>query len=126
MDWLIKLFYRLHNRYYYHELFLLDCQIHGSHYYECLPLLQNNAVSVGEEVILHREPNNIHDNFAIEVLTTHHQKLGYVPQKHNRVIAALMDQCCDISAEISEIFTTAWEPITIRIKMRICCANNQD
>lgn len=126
MDWLIKLFYRLRNRYHYHELFLLDCQIHGSHYYECLPLLQNNAVSVGEEVILHREPNNTHDNFAIEVLTTHHQKLGYMPQKHNRVIAALMDQGCDISAEISEIFTTAWEPITIRIKMRIRCTNNQD
>ncbi|MGY0399126.1 MAG: HIRAN domain-containing protein, partial [Ostreibacterium sp.] len=54
---------------------------------------------------------------AIEVWTKKQQKLGYVPKKDNVVIASLMDQHCEVSALIESIFTTAWEPITIKISM---------
>lgn len=79
--------------------------------------MEDNKLSVGEAVILRREPNNAYDNNAIEILTQGGQKLGYVPQKHNSVIAALMDQHCQVSASIESINQTAWEPVSIRIVM---------
>ncbi len=101
------------------ELFLLECQLHGSHYYSCHTLLKEEKLFVGEPVILRREIDNEYDKNAIEILTQHKVKLGYVPKKHNTVIAALIDQNCQIEANISSILATAWEPITITIIMRL-------
>lgn len=101
------------------KLFLLTCRIHGSHYYQCLTLVKKNQLKTGEPLLLRREPDNEYDKHAIEVFTLKQQKLGYLPKHNNQVIAALMDQGCRISAVISSIHTTAWEPVTIRIDM--CC-----
>ncbi len=101
------------------ELFLLECQLHGSHYYGCHKLLKEEKLFVGEPVILRRETDNEYDENAIEILTQNKIKLGYVPKKHNTVIAALIDQKCDIFASIESIFPSAWEPITITIVMRL-------
>lgn len=98
-------------------LFLLECQIHGSHYYDCLKLIKSEQLSVGELLRLRRQPDNEYDKYAIEILTRNGQKLGYVPQKDNRVIAALIDQGCHVTAHIELIVSTAWEPVTIRIMM---------
>lgn len=98
-------------------LFLLECQIHGSHYYDCLKLVKSQQLRVGQRILLRREPSNEYDKSAIEVLTTSRQKLGYVPKNVNQVIATLMDQGCYLTATIEVIHTTAWEPVTIRIIM---------
>ncbi|PID64226.1 MAG: hypothetical protein CR962_01835 [Gammaproteobacteria bacterium] len=76
-------------------------------------------IFAGEPLILRRESDNEYDKNAIEILTKNKVKLGYVPKKHNSVIAALIDQHCDIFASIESILPTAWEPITITIVMRL-------
>ncbi|MBS9781147.1 MAG: HIRAN domain-containing protein [Gammaproteobacteria bacterium] len=101
------------------KLFLLECKIHGSHYYGCHQLLKEEKLFVGEPVILRRETDNEYDKNAIEILTQNKIKLGYVPKKHNTVIASLIDQNCHVCANIESIFPSAWEPITITIVMRL-------
>ncbi len=101
------------------ELLLLECQIHGSHYYDCPKLLKAEKLFVGEPIILRREADNEYDKNAIEILTQHKIKLGYVPKKNNTVIASLIDQGCQVSGNIESIFPTAWEPITITIVMKL-------
>lgn len=100
------------------KLLLLECQIHGSHYYQCLNLVKENKLKKGEQLLLRREPHNEYDNFAIEVYNLDQQKLGYVPKHLNQVIATLMDQRCEITAMISSIFTTEWEPVNIRLYLQ--------
>lgn len=104
-------------------LFLLNSQIHGSHYYDCLQLVKNQQLNVGEVLSLQREPSNEYDEDAIEIYTRQRKKLGYIPKQHNRVIAALMDQNCRISATIQAINTDAWEPVTIRVEMQLPSQN---
>ncbi len=79
------------------RLLLLECRIHGSHYYSCLSLLESGQIHAGDCLHLAREPDNTYDTYAIEVFTAGGEKLGYVPKNHNRVIATLMDQACNLS-----------------------------
>lgn len=102
-----------------HQLLLLACQLHGSHYYDCLTLLENQQLFVGEKLVLHREPTNEYDSYAIEVLSKNGIKLGYIPKKHNQVIATLMDQQCYVTAYIDEIMTTEWEPVSIQVFLHV-------
>lgn len=95
------------------QLLLLSCQIHGSHYYDCLNLLNQSTLHIGERLTLRREPDNGYDSHAIEVLTQQGKKLGYIPKHSNQVIAKLLDQNCHIEAFIDKILTTAWEPVSI-------------
>ncbi len=74
---------------------------------------------MGEPLTLRREPDNQHDSNAIEVLRQDKVKLGYVPKKHNTVIAALIDQHCHIRASIDSINSSAWEPIGIKIVLHL-------
>ncbi len=100
------------------RLLLLECRIHGSHYYSCLSLLENGQIHAGDRLHLAREPDNAYDAYAIEVFTASGEKLGYVPKNHNRVIATLMDQSCRLSASVSHVEAAAWEPVAIRIEWR--------
>lgn len=100
------------------KLLLLECRIHGSHYYDCLPLVKKQLLKKGEPLLLRREPDNQYDSHAIEVFTTDQQKLGYIPKHLNHVVAELMDQQCDIDAVITAIFSVEWEPVTIRVYMQ--------
>lgn len=97
---------------------LLDTNIHGTHYYECGDLLRNYALSVGQELKLVREQDNTHDVFAIAVYTLDDNKLGYVPHRHNRVIANLIDQHLSIKATIVNIVPHAWDPVVIRVYLK--------
>ncbi len=99
------------------KLHLLSCQIHGSHYYDCLRLVNEGTIHPGERLLLKREPSNEYDQYAIEVLTANGYKLGYVPKNHNRVIAELMDQHCIISAVVDSVKSNEWEPVSITITL---------
>lgn len=98
------------------KLHLLTCQIHGSHYYECLNLVQAGKVHKGERLTLKREADNEYDSYAIEVRNSDNIKLGYVPKNHNRVIAELIDQHCHIDAVVKRVVSTDWEPVEITIE----------
>ncbi len=98
------------------NLKLLTCSIHGSHYYDCLELVEAEQIYRGDRLILRREPQNEYDDNAIEVFTQDEQKLGYVPKNNNTVIAALMDQGCDCYALVERVEPEAWDPVSIRIE----------
>ncbi|MPV85322.1 HIRAN domain-containing protein [Ostreibacterium oceani] len=115
--WLTAFWYYISGKKRPREVILLTCQIHGSRYYRALALIQSEQLFVGQALRLRREPSNEFDTHAIEVLTANRQKLGYIPKKHNRVIAALMDQRVPVFAHIDYILTTAYEPITVTIYM---------
>jgi hypothetical protein len=59
-----------------------------------------SQLRTGDPLVLRREPDNPHDEWAIEVLTTSGAKLGYVPRSSNEVIAELLDQGLAVKAEI--------------------------
>ncbi len=99
-------------------LHLLTCNIHGSHYYDCLELVQDEAIHKGERLTLTREPDNEYDEYAIAVSNAQGAKLGYVPKNHNRVIAELMDQQCDIYAVVFSVLSTEWDPVRMTILMQ--------
>lgn len=101
------------------RLLLLECRIHGSHYYACVALVQRGEVQTGDALKLQREPNNDYDKYAIEVFDNKDNKLGYVPKNYNRVIATLMDQGCTVSAVVTAVEASAWEPVCIRIELRL-------
>lgn len=117
MRWFFRLFQKSAPKGLSKTLFLLECKVHGSHYYESLPLIDDGKLRVGEILQLKREPHNEYDANAIEILTQDNIKIGYVPKKNNLILANLMDQRCQLIAHIDNITTTAWEPISIRIVM---------
>lgn len=93
-------------------LFLLDCQVAGMAYYDgdkC-----RDALEVNMKLGLRRQPDNPHDPLAIEILfqpifqTTCKEavKLGYVPRRHNPVLARLMDAGKKLEVRINEIQRT--------------------
>lgn len=101
-----------------YSLFLVKCQIHGSHYYACFEVLKHKQLKQGQTLLLKREPDNEYDRYAIEVLTKRRQKLGYIPKHLNKVIAALMDQDCLVYAVVTAIASEAWEPVTIKVYLQ--------
>lgn len=50
-----------------------------------------NAITPGTELLLYREPDNTHDQWAIAVHLTEEDKLGFVTRFKNETIARLMD-----------------------------------
>ncbi len=71
---------------------------------------------VGEKLHFFREPDNIHDEAAILVMTQNEVKIGYVPQKDNIVFSRLMDAGKLLYGKITEKeMRGAW----LRIKMEI-------
>lgn len=50
-----------------------------------------NAITPGTELLLYREPDNEHDQWAIAVHLTEEDKLGFVTRFKNETIARMMD-----------------------------------
>ena len=59
-------------------------------------------MQVGDVLVLVREPENVHDRFAIRVEWNSHH-IGYVPQRENRDVARLLDQGEKVFARISRL-----------------------
>ncbi len=71
------------------DIMLARMHVAGTHYYEAENVVE--SLSSGQRFSLRREPKNVHDKFAIEVLTTGGHKLGYIPRQYNEIPARLMD-----------------------------------
>lgn len=50
-----------------------------------------DEITPGTELILYREPDNVHDELAIAVYLTENDKLGFITRFKNETIARLMD-----------------------------------
>lgn len=61
-----------------------------------------SEIKVGDALELIREPDNKHDRNAIRV-EWHGHKLGYLPRKENRAVAAAMDAGDRLSARVSSM-----------------------
>ena len=71
------------------DIMLARMHVAGTHYYEAREVAE--GLYRGQRFGLRREPDNAHDEFAIEVLTTEGHKLGYIPRQYNEIPARLMD-----------------------------------
>ncbi|HET7930916.1 MAG TPA: HIRAN domain-containing protein [Rhodanobacteraceae bacterium] len=96
------------------RLHLQDCRIAGSHYYDCYKVLAHLRIS--DVLRLSRQPENPHDERAIEVFWREH-KLGYLPRPDNAAAASLADRAHALHAEIIGIDDPdeEWEPVRLRV-----------
>ena len=72
------------------DIFLLECHVAGAMHIDDI-LVKTKDIDVGTVLALKREPENGNDGLAILVKTVGGEKLGYVPRKHNPILARLMD-----------------------------------
>ena len=73
------------------DIMLARMHVASTDYYEAEEAV--GKISPGQRFALRREPQNVHDEFAIEVLTATAEghKLGYIPRRCNEIPARLMD-----------------------------------
>ena len=81
------------------DIFLLETHIAGLRYYDIKNL--PTPMQVADTLLLRREPDNVHDQLAIAVLTTTAQKLGFIPKYRNPILARLMDAGKSLVAEVA-------------------------
>jgi hypothetical protein len=77
-------------------------------------------LDLGAELELRREPYNPHDRYAIAVWFKN-ERLGYVPRKHNRLLAELMDRGERLGARVTRLLETdnPWRRVRICIELDV-------
>ena len=100
------------------EIFLQECHVAGTMHVDDI-LIKAKDVAVGTTLVLRREPKNEHDELAILVETAAGEKLGYVPRKHNPILARLMDAGKQLTAKVvHRELEDHWLNIRIAIDMK--------
>ncbi len=98
------------------ELFLLDCHIAGTTYVDITSI--EPSITIGDNLILQREPDNKHDPLATLIFTIKGEKLGYIPRDKNEVIARLLDGGKIIFGKLeNKKWVNDWLKVNIRIFM---------
>ena len=79
-----------------------------------------DTLSLGDALELRPEPDNEHDEEAIEIYTRLGSKLGYIPRIHNTVMTELIKQRIPLQAVITEINpdNDPWE--MVRVEVALC------
>jgi hypothetical protein len=73
-----------------HEIFLMECRIAGTTHVDRIET-KTSSIAEGSLLYFLREPDNPVDKLAIRILNEREERIGYVPQAKNEVIARLMD-----------------------------------
>lgn len=94
-------------------LLLIETHIAGIRYYEAEAVRE--ALRVGEALRLRRQPDNPHDELAVEVLTMGGAKLGYVPRIANPPFARLLDAGHGVQARLSAIRPSRWDGLRMEL-----------
>ena len=98
------------------EAFTLECHVAGMAYRDLNEI--EPALRAGDELTLRREPDNEHDDLAIQILTADGTHLGYVPRAKNETLARLMDAGKFLFARLTEKRREKrWLKIDIQIYM---------
>lgn len=100
------------------EIFLLECAVAGTWYVKKIKK-RVAGLSKGTVVSLKREPENVHDFFAILVNNPQGEKLGYVPRDKNEVLARLLDAGKILYGKVSFIQEDDYEDDSISIGIQI-------
>ena len=82
-------------------LFLDTIYVAGTQYYQASEAVDEMQDDKNRSAVLKREPENQYDPTAIEVFTVLGTKLGYIPRRHNRQVAQLIDSGFNVSGQIS-------------------------
>lgn len=82
------------------DIFLINSHVAGTGYYDAAQALEK--IRKAKTLILKRQPDNPHDELAIEVFAPDGEKLGYVPRKSNPILARLMDAGKIITASLTD------------------------
>jgi len=98
------------------QVFLMETHVAGTIYHKAAE--EAEFLKAGQQLVLRREPDNRHDDLAIEVLRQNGARLGYIPRNQNGVLARLMDAGKQICAEISVCDAEdTWTEIDIKVSM---------
>ena len=100
------------------DIFLLECHVARTMHVDDI-LIKTKDVVVGTALVLRREPMNESDELAILVETAAGEKIGYVPRKHNPILARLMDAGKQLAAKVvRKELEEHWLNIRIAIDMK--------
>ena len=83
-----------------HEVFLKECHVAGTLHVDDV-LYKTKTVNVGTRLALKRDVGNERDPLAICVETQEGDRVGWIPQKYNDVLARLMDAGKRLFAKVS-------------------------
>lgn len=72
------------------EIFLIECDIAGTTHVADIGV-KTADLAPGTLLAFRREPDNVHDSLAIQILNSRSERIGYVPRERNDVLARLMD-----------------------------------
>jgi|SRR5690606_7867057 hypothetical protein len=98
------------------ELEVLDTWLAGFSYYQGSEVI--DQIKVGDQLRLLREPGNNYDANAVEVYWQSY-KLGYLPRINNAALSRLMDQGCEVKANVSLLEAHPWKPISLVVKLLV-------
>jgi replicative superfamily II helicase len=62
------------------------CDVRGLQFYDYFNLYSNKSINKNTQLLLNHEPQNLYDEFAIEVKTLKGEKIGYVPAEYSEEI----------------------------------------
>lgn len=100
------------------EIYLKECHVAGTVHVDDV-LCKTESVGVGSALVLKREPANDYDELAIRVETAAGERIGWVPKKHNDVLARLMDAGKLLVAKVThKELEDHWLNIRIEIFMK--------
>ena len=98
------------------DIVLLECHVAGTAYRDLNEI--EPTLRAGDELTLRREPDNEHDDLAIQILTANGTHLGYVPRAKNETLARLMDAGKFLFAKLTEKSREKrWLKIDVQIYM---------
>ncbi len=99
------------------EIFLLETHIAGTSHLD-LEAVEPELI-IGDLLVMQRESNNKYDELAIMLLTKDGQKLGYIPQTKNEVLARLLDAGKLIFGKIDyKSWKGEWLKLDIKVYLR--------
>ena len=103
-------------------VWLLQTHVAGMAYHQAEQAM--DSLQAGGLLHLRREPGNVHDALAIEVLTESGLKLGYVPRNRNPVLARLMDAGQLLQAQVLSVGSfpshpQPWQTLLPEVRFRI-------
>ena len=95
---------------------LLTCHVAGTGHH-CSPAIVHE-LRLGKRLNLVREPANDYDPDAIAVQLGH-QRIGYVPRRHNTVLARLLDAGKTLRARIddTEDLDGGWMKVVMTVEL---------
>lgn len=90
------------------------CEVKGLQFYNYSTLYSNKTINKDTQMLLNHEPQNLYDEFAIEVKTLKGEKVGYVPAEYSEEIFEYIQGDHDLRVEITRL-----TPRKVEVKITI-------